>query len=217
MYELFDALLHLDPSAIAQAGGVLGVSIVIFAESGLLIGMFFPGDSLLFAAGLFAGQGMLDPTTLAVSATLAAILGDSFGYWFGARLGPRLFSRPDSRFFKREYLIRTETFFARWGTRAIVLARFTPIVRTLTPILAGASSMPYHTFALANVLGGILWSAGIVTIGTTLGATIPGLEHYLLPIVILISIISLIPVARHALTAHYRSRETSTDSLNPPV
>ncbi len=153
MLDFLLACVHLDPIAIIKTGSYLGIAIIVFAESGLLFGIFFPGDSLLFAAGLLSGGGILSLAPLIILVVFAAILGDSVGYWFGANVGVNFFKRKDSLFFKQEYLKRTERFYQLYGGRAVVLARFVPIVRTLAPILAGIGSMKYFTFLRYNVLG----------------------------------------------------------------
>lgn len=195
MNEFISALIHLDPVAIIQAGGLLGITLVIFAESGLLVGIFFPGDSLLFAAGLLSATGYLSFGPLVVLVVLAAIVGDSTGYWFGKRFGPPLFNRKESFFFKREYVTRTEHFYETYGGRAVILARFVPIVRTIAPTMAGMGSMTYSRFLSYNVIGGLLWGVGMTSLGYFLGAAIPQSEHYILPISLLIIGISFLPFA----------------------
>lgn len=194
MMDFLLACVNLDPIAIIKTGSYLGIAAVIFAESGLLIGIFFPGDSLLFAAGLLASAGLLSPLPLIVMVVIAAILGDSVGYWFGANVGTNFFNRKDSRFFKQEYLKRTQRFYDKYGGRAVVLARFVPIVRTLAPILAGIGGMPYRTFLSFNVLGGCLWGIGMVSLGYFLGAIIPDSEKYILPMSLVIVVISFLPI-----------------------
>lgn len=194
MLDFITACIQLDPIAIIKAGGYLGITFIIFAESGLLIGIFFPGDSLLFAAGLLSAAGFLAPIPLIVLVVIAAVIGDSVGYWFGANVGPALFKRKDSRFFKQEYLKRTELFYQKYGGRAVVLARFVPIVRTIAPILAGIGTMKYSTFIRYNALGGILWGAGMTSLGYFLGSIIPGSERYILPISLIIIVISFLPI-----------------------
>jgi len=194
MLNFLLACVQMDPLAIVQAGGYVGIALVVFAESGLLVGLFLPGDSLLFAAGLLAGTGLLAYGPLAAIVVVAAILGDSIGYWFGRNVGPALFKRPDSHFFKQEYVKRAERFYAKYGARAIVLARFIPIVRTLAPILAGVGSMPYRRFLSYNVLGAFMWGAGIVSLGYFLGTLIPGIEGYILPISLGIILLSFLPI-----------------------
>ncbi|MDO8567040.1 MAG: VTT domain-containing protein [bacterium] len=194
MFDFLLASVHLDPIGIIQTGSYFGVAFIIFAESGLLIGIFFPGDSLLFAAGLLSAAGFFAPLPLIALVVFAAIIGDSVGYWFGVKAGPALFRREDSRFFKQEYLKRTELFYQKYGGRAVVLARFVPIVRTLAPVLAGIGTMKYSTFLRYNVLGGCLWGAGMVSLGYFLGSLIPNSERYILPISLVIIVLSFLPI-----------------------
>ncbi|MEK7114309.1 MAG: VTT domain-containing protein [Patescibacteria group bacterium] len=194
MLDFLIASVQLDPIAIIKTGSYFGIAFIVFAESGLLIGIFFPGDSLLFAAGLLSAVGFLSFGPLVFVVVIAAIVGDSVGYWFGVKVGPALFKREDSRFFKQEYLRRTELFYQTYGGRAVVLARFVPIVRTLTPILAGIGSMTYKKFLTYNVLGGLLWGAGMVSLGYFLGSIIPNSERYILPLSLVIIILSFLPI-----------------------
>lgn len=194
MTDFFTALIHLDPIALVQTGGYVGLALIVFAESGILLGIFLPGDSLLFAAGLLAATGFLSIGPLALTVVVSAILGDSAGYWFGAKMGNRLYRREDSRFFKKEYLTRTEHFYQIYGGRAVILARFVPIVRTIAPVLAGVGSMRYRTFLSYNVIGGALWGAGMTALGYSLGSLIPNSEHYILPLSLVIILISFLPI-----------------------
>lgn len=193
------ACAHLDALAIVKTGGYAGIALLVFAESGLFIGIFLPGDSLLFAAGLLAAGGFLGFEPLAAVVVIAAILGDSVGYWFGHAVGDRLFARPDSRFFKQEYLVRTQAFYQKYGARAVVLARFVPIVRTVAPILAGVGTMRYGKFLSYNALGGFLWGAGVLALGYSLGAALPESQHYILPLSLGIIGISFLPIAANLL------------------
>ncbi|MCR4275799.1 MAG: VTT domain-containing protein [Candidatus Parcubacteria bacterium] len=186
--------MQLDPISIIKTGSYLGLAIAIFSESGLLIGIFLPGDSLLFAAGLLAAGGFLSLVPLALVVAVSAILGDSVGYWFGANVGVNFFKRKDSFFFKQEYLKRTERFYQMYGGRAVVLARFVPIVRTIAPILAGIGSMTYGKFLQYNILGGLLWGIGMTSLGYTLGSVLPNSEHYILPISLVIIVLSFLPI-----------------------
>jgi membrane-associated protein len=167
---------------------------IIFAETGLLIGFFLPGDSLLFTAGILAGQGKLDIAMVAVGSFVFAVLGDQTGYTIGKRLGPRLFSKPDSKIFQQEYVERTRAFFEKHGPKTIVIARFVPIVRTFAPTLAGVGEMPRKTFLLYNIVGAFLWAIGLTMLGYILGDAIgDDIDTYLLPLIALIIFISLIP------------------------
>ncbi len=194
MLDFLTACIHLDPLAIVEAGGYLGIAILVFAESGLFFGIFFPGDSLLFVAGLLAASGFLEVVLLVAVVVIAAILGDSVGYWFGANVGGNLFARKDSRFFKREYLRRTERFYEKYGARAVVLARFVPVVRTVAPMLAGVGSMRYRRFLAYNALGALLWGAGVTLVGFTLGSVLPDSEAYVLPLSLVIVVVSFLPL-----------------------
>lgn len=173
---------------------------VIFAESGLFFGFFLPGDSLLFTAGFLASQHLLDLRVLAILCFVAAVLGDSVGYAFGRKYGRRLFHKKDSFLFSHENLEKAEKFYEVHGKKTIVLARFTPIVRTFAPIVAGIGNMEYNTFISYNVIGGFLWAVGLTVAGYYLGRIIPNVDKYLLPIVILIVVLSLLPSVYHVLS-----------------
>jgi membrane-associated protein len=186
-----------DIKGLIETVGTIGLVLIIFAESGLLLGIIFPGDSLLFTAGLFAATSKFGLNIFAVSsgAFLAAVLGAQVGYWIGKKYGPRLFSRPDSRIFKAEYVERSRTFFTKHGSKAIVLARFVPFVRTLAPPMAGMGDMDLKTFTIFNVVGAALWAVGVTMLGYVVGDSIPPdkVDTYLLPIIALIILISMIP------------------------
>ena len=194
MLNFFLACIHLDPIAMIQTGSYVGLAFLIFAESGLFIGIFLPGDSLLFAAGLLSASGFFILGPLIILVAIAAIVGDSVGYWFGSEVGEMIFKRKDSRFFRQEYLKRTELFYQKYGGRAVVLARFVPIVRTIAPILAGVSSMKYRVFLAYNMLGGLLWGAGMILLGFFLGSLIPDSEKYILPLSLVIVVLSFLPI-----------------------
>jgi len=184
---------------------ILGVALIVFAESGLLIGFFLPGDSLLFTTGFLIHAGFLDINVhLAVLIIfIAAVVGDSVGYTFGRRVGPHIFKKPDARLFRQEHVQRAQEFYEKHGPITIVIARFVPIVRTFAPIVAGVGSMDYRRFLAYNVIGGLLWAAGVTYLGYFLGAWFEhmGLEidHVLLPIIAVIIIISVLPPAIHIL------------------
>lgn len=163
----------LDPEQLLDKGGIYALAAVIFAESGLLLGFFLPGDSLLFFAGFLSsdagGHHLPNIALVALVAVVAAIVGDQVGYLFGKRVGPELFDRPQSRFFNPRHVVKAHQFFEKYGPRTIILARFVPIVRTFAPIVAGVGAMPYKTFVKYNVIGGVLWGAGVTTLGYFLG------------------------------------------------
>ena len=177
--------------------GLFGVFGVVFAETGLLIGFFLPGDSLLFTAGFLASQGLFDIAWLSVGCFVACVLGNVAAYAFGARVGRKLFERPNSRWFRREHLVKAHAFYERHGARALVLARFIPGVRVFAPIVAGTSLMDYRKFTLVNLVGGALWAFGLTWAGYWLGQSIPNVDRYLLPIVGLIVVVSVLPAALH--------------------
>lgn len=185
---------------IVETGGLPLVALVIFAECGLLIGFFLPGDSLLFIAGYLASGPVINgghidfPSLWVVLIVLfpAAVLGDQVGYWVGRRVGPSLLDRPDSRLFKQAYVTRTQAFFDRNGPKAIILARFVPIVRTFTPVMAGVVKMDYPTFVRFNVVGGALWAIGVTTAGYFLGQ-IEVINQNVEYVLILVVLISLLP------------------------
>lgn len=182
-----------DFGALIQGVGLAGLFAIIFAESGLFVGFFFPGDSLLFAAGFLASQGVFNIFIVIAVSFCAAVLGDSFGYAFGRRIGPKIFIKEESLFFRREYVDRAKKFYEKHGKKAVVLARFVPFVRTFAPIFAGVGMMHYRTFLLYNVMGGILWAIGLPFLGYYLGNLVPDVDRYLLPLIIFIVVISSAP------------------------
>jgi membrane-associated protein len=196
----------LDPQTIIHAGYV-AIALVIFAECGLLIGFFLPGDSLLFTAGFLASQGLgVDIWWLTIICGVAAAVGPLVGYWYGAWAGPRLFNREDSMWFQRKHLMRAHEFFQRHGGKALILARFIPIVRTFTPVVAGMATMNYARFVLYTVIGAVLWAVGMTWLGYFLGSVIPA--SWLEPVVALIIIVSILPPVIHLL----RERNKPTPS-----
>jgi membrane-associated protein len=202
---MFELIKHiLDPLFLIQTLGLFGIFAIIFAETGLFFGFFLPGDSLLFVGGVLASQNILSIWTLALGVFLMAVIGDTVGYSFGYRVGRKFFQHEESTFFKKKYLIQTEQFFAKYGPKAVVLARFVPIVRTFTPILAGIGKMSYRTFISYNIVGGFLWSFILIFLGFFFGQLIPNAEKYILPIVIVIIIVSFIPAVRELWKNHKR-------------
>ncbi len=189
--------MHFDLLQIVKTFGYLGVWGIIFAESGLLIGFFLPGDSLLFTAGFLASQGLLNIYLLVVGAFICAVLGDNVGYATGKKFGPRLFRKEDSRFFHKKHLVSAQNFYTKHGKKTIVLARFLPIVRTFAPIVAGIGTMNYRTFFAYNLVGGLLWTFGITLLGYFLGQVIPDVDKYLLPIILGIVVVSIAPSIFH--------------------
>ncbi len=186
-------LLGIDLITLVQTAGYAGLFFIIFAESGLLIGFFFPGDSLLFTAGFLASQGFLNIIPLALLTFAAAILGDNVGYAFGKKVGPAIFKKEESLFFHKDYLVKAENYYNKYGGKTIILARFMPVVRTFAPIIAGVGKMEYKEFLFFNFIGGTIWGLGMPLLGYFLGSVIPSVDKYLGPLVILIIVVSFIP------------------------
>jgi membrane-associated protein len=186
--------LEVDPKSLIEAFGTIGLFAIVFAESGLLAGFFLPGDSLLFTAGLLAYEGHMNLAIVLVGCFVAAVAGDQVGYVIGRRYGPTVFNRPDSRFFHQKNVDRARAYFEKNGPKTIVLARFLPVIRTFTPVVAGVGRMDYRKFVTFNVLGGFLWSFGVTLAGYFLGKTVPNIDHWLLPIIVCIGAVSFIPV-----------------------
>ncbi|MFF9688912.1 DedA family protein [Streptomyces sp. NPDC014623] len=198
----------LDPDYLLNTFGLPGLLLIVFAESGLAIGFFLPGDSLLFTTGLLVTTGDLKyPLWLVcVLVALAAIIGDQVGYLFGRKVGPALFKRPDSRLFKQENVEKAHDFFEKYGPKSLVLARFVPIVRTFTPIIAGVSRMNYRSFITFNIIGGILWGVGVTVLGAALGK-IDFVHENIEMILILIVLISVLPIVFEFLRARSKSKK----------
>jgi len=198
----------LDPGQLIETFGLIGILVIVFAECGLLIGFFLPGDSLLFTAGLLvARDDIKQPLWLVcVLICVAAIAGNQVGYLIGRKAGPAVFNRPDSRFFKQEYVDKSYAFFDRYGPRAIVLARFVPIVRTFITVTAGVGRMDYRTYTTYSVIGGVLWGAGVTILGFSLGNVAFVADHIEL-ILIGIVLVSVIPIAIELLRQRSKNRD----------
>jgi len=182
--------------------GFFGLIIIVFAETGLMVGFFLPGDSLLTTAGIFAARGDLNILWLNVALIIAAIVGDATGYWIGRRAGQTLYSRPNSLLFRRQHLIKTHEFYERHGGKTIIIARFIPIVRTFAPVVAGAADMTYREFATYNIVGALLWVPSMTLTGYFLGLAFPDIDKQLHKLVALIIFVSLLP----AIIAWLRAR-----------
>jgi membrane-associated protein len=212
----------LDPNHLLDTFGIWGLLLVVFAESGLLIGFFLPGDSLLFTCGLLITAGTMDfPLWGAIALIcVAAILGDQVGYMFGRKVGPSLFKRQDSRLFKQENVTKAQEFFEKHGPKSLVLARFVPVVRTFTPIIAGVSGMKYRSFVVFNVIGGVLWGAGVTLLGSWLG-NVEFVHKNIELILILIVFLSVIPIIIEFLRARSHEKKNPPaqvpDQQQPPV
>ena len=212
----------LDPERLIDVFGLLGLFAIVFAESGLLVGFFLPGDSLLFTAGFFAsGPESIDEALhlpllpMLIGLPIAAIAGDQVGYLFGRRVGPALFRRPDSRFFKQQNVEKAREYFDKHGAKTIVLARFVPIVRTFAPIVAGVSGMYYRTFVTFNVVGGLVWSIGVTLLGYFLGQVDVIEENLELAILVVVAA-SFVPIALEVLRAR-RERHGGDDPVTEAI
>src|ERR671917_773678 len=207
----------LDPEKLIETVGLIGIFVIVFAESGLLIGFFLPGDSLLSPAGsLPSGPSSVDEALplplglLLVGCFVAAVAGDQVGYLFGRRVGPALFKRPDSRFFKQENVDKAQGFFDRYGAKTIVLARFVPIVRTFAPIVAGVSRMNYRTFVTFNLVGGLLWAIGVTLLGYFLGQ-VDFVEQNLEIAILTVVAISVLPIVFELWKARKEKQHVAAD------
>lgn len=187
----------LDVHNIIESGGLLLITAIVFAESGLLLGFFLPGDTLLFSAGFFAAQGKLPLSWLLLLVVIAAIAGYYMGYHIGRRFGPRLFKKPNGVLFRQEYLTRSQEFYKKHGGKTIFLSRFVPIVRTFAPVVAGMGSMEIKRFNMFNVLGALVWGGGVTLLGYWLGSRIPNVDRYLLPVILLAMAVSFGPTLYH--------------------
>ena len=192
--EWFQHIFHqlTDVETLVRVGGLTAMTIIVFAETGLLVGFFLPGDSLLVTAGVFAGTGQLNILHLNMILIAAAILGDTVGYWIGRKTGTALFGRPKSLLFNPDHLRRAHDFYEKHGGKTIVLARFMPIVRTFAPIVAGMGQMPYRRFLIFNVFGGALWVLSMTLIGYFLGQ-IPGVREHIEIVILVVIFLSILP------------------------
>jgi membrane-associated protein len=202
--------LGIDLPTLIKTAGYLGIFGITFAESGLFVGFFLPGDSLLFTAGFLASQGYLSLPVLILVVFLGATLGDSFGYWFGRTVGPKIFTKEDSLLFKKEYVFRAHTFYELYGGKALLLARFMPIVRTFAPIVAGVAQMRYRSFVAYNIIGGAVWAVVLPSAAYFLGNVIPNFDQYLSYVIGGIIILSVLPSIIHLL----KNRSHSSTSVD---
>jgi membrane-associated protein len=187
-----------DVNHLVQTGGLLIISLIIFAESGMMVGFFFPGDTLLFAAGIFAATGQLNIVAAIVCIAIAAILGDNIGYLIGKHLGPKLFKK-DGIVFRKEYIAQAEKFYEKYGTKTMLVAHFIPVIRTFAPVTAGAGSMNHRQFIFFDAIGDIAWAVLVTLAGYFIGSRIPGIEIYIEPVLILVVLAVLLPTIIHAL------------------
>ncbi len=217
MLEFIRDAYHVltDVQGIIQWGGTLMVCTIVFVETGLFVGFFLPGDSLLVTAGIFASMGHLNLMVLLFLGSLCAITGDQVGYWIGRSAGQALYQREDSFFFRRKHLQRAHEFYEKYGAKTIVLARFVPIVRTFAPAVAGAASMNYRRFVKYNVVGGILWVWGMLLTGYFLSSTIPNIDRHIHLVIVIVVILSILPAVFEVLRGRSRNRATPATDDRP--
>ncbi len=196
---MLHAILQFNLTQWVSTMGYIGILFIVFCETGLFFGCFFPGDSLLFTAGLLAMQGIFNIYSLLCSVVVAAVLGYACGYWFGAKLGMWLLQRSEGFFFKKRYLQQAHDFYARYGFAAMILCRLVPVVRTFCPIIAGMGSMCFKRYMLCNVIGAVIWVSLLMLLGYFVGALFPRAPHFILPIVLGIIFISILPAMVHFL------------------
>lgn len=212
MLELFTKLIHLirDPGELI-AYGYWGLTLVIFLETGALV-FFLPGDSLLVTAGLYASKGDLNILYLNLLLIPAAIIGDATSYYIGAKTGPRIFNRPESRFFKPEHMLKAQQFYERHGGKAIILARFMPLVRTFVPVVAGVARMPYRRFGIYNVVGAAAWVLSMTLLGFSLGKVVPNIGSHIEKVIVVIVFLSISP----GIIEYFRAK-MSARRASPPA
>ena len=203
LHDFFNRLSDLP--ALVQWAGLFGIAAIIFSETGLLVGVFLPGDSLLVTAGLFAAKGYLNIYALAPTLTLAAICGNSVGYFIGRTTGPRIFNRENSLFFNKKHAMRAHAFYEKHGRKTIVLAQFMPIIRTFAPVIAGVGGMPFPTFIAFNVIGAVTWIWSMVGIGYFLGTRVPGIDQHIEIVIAVVIFLSILP----GLISAYRARRAN--------
>jgi membrane-associated protein len=206
-----------DVNSIIQSGGLLLIALIIFAESGMFVGFFFPGDTLLLAAGIFAAQGKMSIEVTILIIALAAILGDNAGYHIGKRYGRRLFKKKDGLFFRQEYIQQAEKFYERFGSRMMLISHFVPIVRTFAPPVAGVGKMNYKQFVLFDAIGCITWATSVTLVGYWFGTKIPNIDHYIELAVIGVVLLTLGPTLYHVAKALLERRRLNRSAENEEV
>lgn len=193
--EFLKEILHqiYDVKSLVMWAGYIGLVIIVFAETGLLVGFFLPGDSLLVTAGLFAATGELNILYLNLLLIPAAILGNIVGYWIGRKAGPRIFKREQSLLFRKDYIIKTKEFYEKHGASTMIITRFMPILRTFAPVVAGIGGMDYRKFTMYNIIGALAWILSMTLIGYYLVKLVPGIEHHIEKVIIVVVFLSLLP------------------------
>lgn len=196
----------LSPSDIVQSGGILLIGLIVFAEVGLLLGFVLPGDTLLIAAGVYAHEGKIVLVPVIAVTIVAAITGDSLAYYWGKRLGPQVFKKDDGVLFNKSHVEKAEKFYNRYGAKALLITHFLPVVRAFMPMLAGVAKMPYKRFLAFNIPGDILWAISVTLVGYYIGSKVPGVDKYILLLVLAAVLFSALPTLYHYLKLRARSR-----------
>lgn len=203
----------LDPSSIIQNGGLVLLFIILFAEVGLFLGFFLPGDTLLIAAGIIAHQGKIGVLSVIIVSAIAAILGDSLAYYLGRRWGRSVFER-DTFLFRKDHMIKSEVFFEKYGPKTLLVSHFLPVIRTFTPLLAGVGNMPYKKFLIWNVTGDVIWATSVTLIGYYIGSRVPNADHYILLLVLAATVLTFGPALFHYLRSQRRGKKAKIDKTN---
>lgn len=198
----------LDVTHLVQVGGLLLIGVFLFAEVGLFLGFFLPGDTLLIAAGIYAKQGKLNIAALIIVAAVAAMAGDSLGYYLGRKLGPRVFTKDDGLIFRRDHIDKAEYVYKRFGSKALLVTHFIAVVRTFMPLMAGVARMPYRRFLTFDAIGDIFWAVAVSLVGYYVGSRIPNVDHYILLALALVIICSLVPAIFHFLRVQLRRKSS---------
>ena len=201
----------LNVNHLIETGGLLLLGGIVFAEVGLLLGFFLPGDTLLIAAGIYAHGGHLSIIAVIVVVAIGAILGDSTGYFVGRKLGPRLFTKPDGLIFRKDHIGKAETFYKKYGAKTLLISHFIPIVRTFQPLLAGVGAMPYRKFVVFDIIGDVLWAVVVPLLGYYVGSRIPGIDKYIQLILLAVIILSSGPTLYHIVKLRLGSRPPKQD------
>lgn len=203
-----------DVDKIIQAGGLLLIGIIIFAESGMFVGFFLPGDTLLLSAGIFAAQGKISLISVIAVVVVAAIAGDNVGYHIGKKYGRRLFSKPDGVIFRQEYVEQAEKFYERWGSKTMLIAHFVPIVRTFAPPVAGVAKMDYKQFVIYDAIGILAWGVGITLVGYWFGSKIPNIDQYIMLVLGLVILATVGPTVYHVIKAVLEKRKMDAEAAS---
>jgi membrane-associated protein len=200
-----------DVSHLLSSGGLILIAALIFAESGMFIGFFFPGDTLLIGAGVFAAAGKLNLVAIFIVVALAALLGDNTGYHIGKRYGRRLFKKKDGIVFKQQYITQAEAFYDKYGSKTMLFAHFIPVIRTFAPATAGAGRMNYRQFMLFDAVGDMVWTVAVTLVGYYFGSKIPNIDHYILLAVLVVVVITLAPTIYHLVKAYRESKQSPAE------